>query len=140
MVAVLIADEDDPSLRQAIGVCRQRLSVPAGKPLHWTEHVKRFPRRQFVAGQLAAVDGVVVNFVLVEKAALATGDPMRANQVAFYNYVAGLILEGTLLTASSWRGRRWRRMSSVGSSTIICWRSGIRFAGTRGRAGGTGCG
>jgi hypothetical protein len=104
MVAVVIADEDDPSLRGAIGVCRQRLSVPAGKPLHWTEHVKRFPRRQFVAGQLAAVDGVVVNFVLVEKAVLPVGDPLRADQVAFYNYVAGLILEGILLTASVWPG------------------------------------
>jgi uncharacterized protein DUF3800 len=104
MVAVLIADEDDPSLRRAIEMCRRRLSVPAGKPLHWTEHVKRFPRRQFVAGQLAAVDGVMVNFVLVEKAVLPVGDPIRGDQVAFYNYVAGLILEGILSTASGWPG------------------------------------
>ncbi|WP_328327976.1 DUF3800 domain-containing protein [Kribbella sp. NBC_00382] len=106
MVAVVIGDEDDPSLRRAIEACRQRLSVPVGKPLHWTEHVKRFPRRQFVAGRLAAVEGVVVNFVLVEKAALSAGDPMRGDQVAFYNYVAGLILEGILLTANAWPGGR----------------------------------
>lgn len=104
MVAVVIADEDDPSLRNAIGVCRQRLSVPTGKHLHWTEHVKRFPRRQFVASQLGAVDGVLISFVIVEKAALARADPMRTDQVAFYNYVSGLILEGILLTASTWPG------------------------------------
>lgn len=104
MVAVVIADEDDPSLRQAIGLCRQRLSVPASKALHWTEHVKRFPRRQFVVGQLAAVDGLVVSFVIVEKAAIPGANPIRGDQVAFYNYVSGLILEGILLTASAWPG------------------------------------
>jgi hypothetical protein len=67
MVAVVVADEDDSGLRRAVAHCRQRLSVPGGKPLHWTEHVKRFPRRQFVATRLAAVPGVVLNLVLVEK-------------------------------------------------------------------------
>jgi len=70
--------------------------------LHWTEHVKRFPRRQFVARQLGAVGGVVVSFVIVEKAALARANPMRTDQVAFYNSVSGLILEETLRTASTW--------------------------------------
>ncbi|TDW87216.1 uncharacterized protein DUF3800 [Kribbella pratensis] len=41
MVAVVVADEDDAVLRRAIAQCRRRLSVPAGKPLHWTEHVRR---------------------------------------------------------------------------------------------------
>jgi hypothetical protein len=49
MVAVVLADEDDAGMRHAIAECRRRLSVPANKPLHWTEHVKRYPRRQFVA-------------------------------------------------------------------------------------------
>lgn len=42
-------------------------------------------RRQFVASQLAAVPGVVLNIVLVEKAAVAE---RISDQVAFYNFVA----------------------------------------------------
>ncbi|MEU4394897.1 DUF3800 domain-containing protein [Kribbella sp. NPDC023855] len=104
MVAVMVADEDDAALRSAIGTCRQRLSVPVNKPLHWTEHVKRFPRRQFVAAQLAAVEGVVVGYLVIEKAALAAADPVRANQVAFYNYASGLTLTGILHAAATWPG------------------------------------
>lgn len=90
MVAVTIADEDDPGLRSAIAQCRRRLSVPTTKPLHWTEHVKRFPRRQFVASQLAQVAGAVLDVVLVEKTAIAGA---VSDQVAFYNFVAGRVLE-----------------------------------------------
>jgi hypothetical protein len=103
MVAVVVADEDDAGLRRVIDQCRRRLSVPVGKPLHWTEHVKRFPRRQFVASQLAAVPGVVLNMVLVEKAAVANDLP---DQVAFYNLVAGRLLEQVLRTADEWPGGR----------------------------------
>ncbi|WP_328526831.1 DUF3800 domain-containing protein [Kribbella sp. NBC_00359] len=106
MVAVVIADEDDAGLRRAVAHCRQRLSVPTSKPLHWTEHVKRFPRRQFVATQLAAVPGVVLNLVLVEKAAVGLLDPAISDQVAFYNSVAGLVLEQVLHTAAEWPGGR----------------------------------
>jgi hypothetical protein len=104
MVAVMIADEDELPLRTAIGTCRQRLSVPPNKPLHWSEHVKRFPRRQFVAGQLAAVPGVLLNFVVFEKAAIAGRTRLRTDQVAFYNHVAGLVLEGVLSAANEWPG------------------------------------
>jgi hypothetical protein len=103
MVAVVVADEDDAVLRRAIAQCRRRLSVPVGKPLHWTEHVKRFPRRQFVASQLAAVQGVVLNVVLVEKAAVGRD---ISDQVAFYNFVAGRVLEQVLDTADDWQGGR----------------------------------
>lgn len=101
MVAVVVADEDDPVLRRAIRLCRQRLSVPVGKPLHWTEHVKRFPRRQFVASRLATVAGVALNVVLVEKAAVAHD---ITDQVAFYNFVAGRLLEQVLVAADGWPG------------------------------------
>lgn len=77
--------------------------MPSGKPLHWIEHVKRFPRRQYVASQLAAVDGVVLNMVLVEKAAVARELP---DQVAFYDLVAGCVLEQVLDTADEWPGGR----------------------------------
>ncbi|MFD7155916.1 DUF3800 domain-containing protein [Kribbella sp. NPDC059898] len=103
MVAVVVADEDDALLRRAIADCRRRLSVPPGKPLHWTEHVKRFPRRQFVAGQLSVVPGVVLNVVLVEKAAVAQD---ISNQVAFYNFVAGVLLQQVLESADEWPGGR----------------------------------
>ena len=106
MVAVVIADEDDAGLRRAIGLCRHRLSVPAGKPLHWTEHVKRFPRRQFVAAQLGAVPGAVLNFVLVEKSAIGLVEEAISDQVAFYNFVAGRVLEQVLHTADEWPGGR----------------------------------
>ncbi|MER7249764.1 DUF3800 domain-containing protein [Kribbella sp. NPDC000426] len=103
MVALVLADEDDSVMRRAIGECRRRLSVPAHKPLHWTEHVKRYPRRQFVASQLAAVPGAVLNIVLVEKAAAAEA---MSDQVAFYNFVAGRVLEQVLDTADQWPGGR----------------------------------
>lgn len=106
MVAIVIADEDDPSLRSAVQDCRRRLSVPQGKPLPWTDHVKRFPRRQFVAGRLAAVPGVVLNYVIFEKAAIPLQGRMRSDQVVFYNYVAGLVLDRILLTARDWAGGR----------------------------------
>ena len=99
MVAIMVADEDDPSLRSAIQICRNKLAVPPGKPLHWADHVKRFPRRQFVTGQLAAVPGVVLNYVIFEKAAIPLQASLRSDQVVFYNYVAGLVLERILLTA-----------------------------------------
>jgi hypothetical protein len=104
MVAVVIADEDDPALRSAISTCRIQLSVPANKPLHWAEHVKRFPRRQYVAGRLAAVPGVVLNYVVVEKAAIPLHVGFRTDQVLFYNYIAGLLVERMLLTAADWPG------------------------------------
>jgi hypothetical protein len=106
MVAVMIADEDDPGLRRVIAHCRHRLSVPEGKPLHWAEHVKRFPRRQFVAAQLADVPGIAVTYVLVEKAAVGLLDELISDQVAFYNYVAGRTLEQVLSAASDWPGGR----------------------------------
>jgi len=102
MVAIVVADEDEPMLRSAVRLCRTKLSVPAGKPLHWAEHVKRYPRRQFVASQLAAVPGVVVNYVVFEKAAIPLQAALRSDQVLFYNYAAGLIMERILLTAADW--------------------------------------
>ena len=106
MVAVVIADEDDAGLRRAVVHCRHRLSVPTSKPLHWTEHVKRFPRRQFVATQLATVPGVVLNLVLVEKAAIGLLNQAISDQVAFYNFVAGRVLKQVLHTADEWPGGR----------------------------------
>src|SRR5882757_9960575 len=82
-----------------------------GKPLHWAEHVKRFPRRQFVASQLAAVPGVVVNYVVFEKAAIPLQAVMRSDQVLFYNYVAGLRRR----PRSSGRSGRTRRAGCRGT-------------------------
>ena len=103
MVAVIVADEDDAGLRRAIAECRHRLSVPLTKPLHWTEHVKRFPRRQFVASQLARVPGAMFDVVLVEKTAVAGA---LSDQVAFYNFVAGRVLEHVLDAADDRPGGR----------------------------------
>jgi hypothetical protein len=114
MVAVVIADEDDPLLRSAIGTCRQRLAVPVGKSLHWSEHVKRFPRRQFVAAQLAGVPAIVVNAVIFEKAAISAEAELRTDQVVFYNYVAGMVLEAILQTADEWPGGRRDVVASFG--------------------------
>jgi hypothetical protein len=46
--ALLVADEDEPPLRAAVSKLRRDLGVPVGKPLHWKDHVKTFPRRQHV--------------------------------------------------------------------------------------------
>lgn len=51
--AVLVADEDEPGLRAAMSQLRRDLTVPAGKALHWKDHVKTYSRRQHVARTLA---------------------------------------------------------------------------------------
>lgn len=103
MAGVVVADEDDHLLRQAITTCRTRLRVPAGKALHWRDHVKVFPRRQFVTGCLANLP-MIVNYVVFEKAAIPATAHMYSNQEAFYNYAAGILLERLLLTARDWPG------------------------------------
>jgi len=104
MAGVTVADEDEPLLRQAVDTCRTRLKVPVSKPLHWKEHVKRYPRRQFVAGQLASVPGLVVNYVIFEKAAIPSTAGLHRDHTLFYNYAAGLMIERLLLTARDWPG------------------------------------
>lgn len=104
LAAVVVSDEHDADLRMAVRSCRTNLGVPAGKPLHWQEHVKKFSRRQFVTSQLAKVPGLTVNYVVFEKAAIPTQSSLRDDQVIFYNYAAGILLERILLTARDWPG------------------------------------
>src|ERR1700760_1457564 len=53
--AVLVPDEDESGLRAAVSQLRRDMTVPAGKALHWKDHVKTFSRRQHVARTLAQV-------------------------------------------------------------------------------------
>jgi hypothetical protein len=104
MAAVTVADEEDSALRAVMKECRDTLKVPTPKPLHWQEHVKVFPRRRFVASKLAAVEGLTVNYIIFEKSAIPATSAFQSNQVAFYNYAAGLMMERLLLTARDWPG------------------------------------
>jgi Protein of unknown function (DUF3800) len=116
MAGITVAGEDEAAMRAAIGVCRKTLGTGTG--LHWQEHIKTFPRRQYVIGQLAALPGVSVNYVVFEKAAIPTASGLHHDHVLFYNYAAGLMMERLLLTAKGWPG---------GSRPII-----VKFAHVRG--------
>jgi hypothetical protein len=100
--AVLVTDEDEPGLRATMGQLRNDLTVPAGKALHWKEHVKTYPRRQHVARSLAQVPGLMIVYVVVEKAAIPTTYDIRNNQVLFYNFAACMTMERILRAARDW--------------------------------------
>ncbi|BCL20518.1 MULTISPECIES: DUF3800 domain-containing protein [Streptomyces] len=102
--AVLVADEDEPAMRAALSQLRRDLRVPHGKALHWKDHVKVYPRRQYVTTKLAQLTGVQITYVVVEKAAIPAHAGMRRDQVIFYNFAAGIILERLLLAARDWPG------------------------------------
>jgi Protein of unknown function (DUF3800) len=100
--AVLVADEDEPHLRAALNQLRTDLSVPAGKALHWNEHAKTYSSRRHITRVLQAVSGIAVVYVIVDKSAIPANAAMRTDQVVFYNYAAGLVLERALLAARDW--------------------------------------
>jgi hypothetical protein len=102
--AVIVADEDDLGLRSAVAQLRRDLTVPAGKALHWKEHVKTYSRRQHVARCLAQVPGVMLVYVAVEKATLPSTSGMYRDHVLFYNFAACMTIERILLAARDWHG------------------------------------
>lgn len=102
--AVLIADEDEPGLRAVMSQLRRDLTVPAGKALHWKDHVKTYARRQHVARCLSRVSGVVVLYVIVEKATTPVTSGMYGDHVLFYNFAACMTMERILLASRDWDG------------------------------------
>ena len=58
-----------------------------------------------MAEQLAALPRVSINYVIFEKTAIPAQAAMAKDQVVFYNYTAGLMLERILLTARHWPDR-----------------------------------
>jgi hypothetical protein len=100
--AVIVADEDEPALRAVMARLRSDLTVPPGKALHWKDHVKTFSRRQHVAQSLSHVPGVMVVYVVVEKAAIPTDSGMYSDHVLFYNFAACMTMERILLAARDW--------------------------------------
>jgi hypothetical protein len=102
--AVLVADEDEAPMRAAVSQLRRDLTVPMGKPLHWKDHVKTFPRRQHVTRTLIAVPNLMVVYVLVEKSAIPASALMRRDQAVFYNFAAAMVLERALLAGQDWPG------------------------------------
>ncbi|HUY48403.1 MAG TPA: DUF3800 domain-containing protein [Streptosporangiaceae bacterium] len=102
--AVLVAGEDEADLQATMSRLRRDLTVPAGKALHWNEHVKTHARRQHVAGLLAQVPRLMIVYVVVEKAAIPAGSGLQTDHVIFYNYAAGMVMERVLLAARDWPG------------------------------------
>ena len=102
--AVLVADEDEAALRATMLRLRRDLKIPPGKALHWKDHVKTYSRRQYVGNVLSAVPGVIVTYVIVEKAAIPVRSGLRTDHVIFYNYAACLVMERILLAARDWPG------------------------------------
>lgn len=102
--AVLVVDEDEAGLRTTMSRLRRDLGVPAGKALHWKDHVKTHQRRQHVATQLATVPGLVITYVIVEKTAIPVGSGMYSDHELFYNYAAAMVMERLLLATRDWPG------------------------------------
>ncbi len=101
--AVLVADEDEPPLMAAMSKLRRDFTIPAGKALHWNQHVKTFARRQ-VSTVLAAVPGLMIIYVVVEKTAIPVSSGMYSDHEVFYNYAAAMVMERVLLAARDWPG------------------------------------
>lgn len=102
--AVMVADEGEPGLRSVMAGLRGDFTVPAGKALHWKDHVKTYSRRQHVARSLAQVPGITVVYVVVEKATIPSASGMYNNHVLFYNFAACMTIERVLLSARDWPG------------------------------------
>lgn len=105
MAGVVVAEEDYAALSAAIIGIKARFGVEKAKPLHWKDHVKTFDRRQFVTRELSSIPGLIVNYVIFEKAAIPHTAGMRSDQSTFYNYTAGLMMERLLLTGQYWPGQ-----------------------------------
>lgn len=102
--AVLVSDEDEAQMRDAMRGLRTELKVPPKAALHWNRHAKTFSRRQHVARTLSQLTKVTVCYVVVDKAAVPAGSGMLGNHVLFYNFAAGLVLERAVLAARHWTG------------------------------------
>jgi hypothetical protein len=103
--AVMIAEEDEPVVRQVMAEIRQKLMLPSGSALHWNKHVKTYARRQYVTSRLGRLVGLSVAYVLVDKRQIPADSRLLVDHVIFYNYAAGLVLERVLLAADGWLGR-----------------------------------
>lgn len=120
--AVLIADEDEPGLRDTMVNLRQDLTVPPGKALHWKEHVKTYSRRQHVARSLAQVSGVMVIYAIVEKASVPASYTMYSDHELFYNFAACITMERILRDdqGRSW-GRGFKVLGDAKTFTSLPW-------------------
>lgn len=88
----------------AMSKLRRDFNVPAGKALHWKDHVKTFQRRQHAATVLATVPGLMIIYVVVEKTAIPVSSGLYSDHEVFYNYAAALVMERILLAAADWAG------------------------------------
>lgn len=102
LAALVVAQEDEPLVRHTIKECRDALDIPSEREIHWVKDCKTFERRQHVSSCLSAVPRVLVNYVVFDKHKLSESAHIRNNQVAFYNYAAGIIMERVLFTAQEW--------------------------------------
>jgi hypothetical protein len=118
--AVLIADEDEPSLRAVMSRLRRDLTVPTGKALHWKEHVKTYSRRQHVASLLSQVSVLMVVYVVVEKAAIPASSGLYSDHMIFYNYAACMTMNASCLLLATGTGEPATRLcvsATSGAST-----------------------
>jgi Protein of unknown function (DUF3800) len=106
MSAVIVPKETVSAMRSMVDTCRNKLGVPAGKALHWKDHAKTFPRRQFLSETFAGLPDISVNYVIFEKASMSSGSAVFNNHFAFYNVAAGAMLLRILLAADRWPGGR----------------------------------
>lgn len=104
MAAVVVPDTHRVNLTRAVAEIKEQFGIPVRTPVHWNRHCKDFARRRFVADKLASVDGVQLNYVIFEKAAIPSKAAIMTDHVMFYNYTAGITLERILLTAAGFPG------------------------------------
>ena len=117
MAAVIVDDGAAQELRNVVLQLRADFKVPMGEVLSWKNYVKTHDRRRHAAQALAAVEGLHVCYVYVDKGALRPGAYGGSVQT-MYNYVAGKLLKNAL----------WAARNAFGASSDV-W---VRYGHVRG--------
>ncbi|WP_166381354.1 DUF3800 domain-containing protein [Catellatospora methionotrophica] len=102
LAGVIVPEEDDPLVHQAMNNCRTKINVPRVKAFHWSEHARSYSRRQMITSELLQLTTLRVNYVLFQKAAIPATSTLYGNHAKFYNFAAGVMMERMLHAARNW--------------------------------------
>jgi hypothetical protein len=115
LCVVLVPDEDDSELRQAVRQLRADFNIDIGKRLHWAEHLRarNHDRRRHAAKTLADVPRVSLIYAMIDKRQVPAQSRMRTDVVATYNYATRMLFERIAYAARDWPGGTRRTVIKV---------------------------
>lgn len=106
MSAIMIPSESVPQMRATVK--GMKVEINTTRPLHWVEHFnktkKHVRRREMAANMAAAIPGVKVIYVVVDKRNLRASSRMRSDKDLFYHYTTRLLLERVANQLEEWDG------------------------------------